>query len=437
MTVLEYLYLYNNQLSGAIPSSLGSLTHLIGLKLNDNGLTGSIPSSFGGLTSLTTLDLSRNHFDGEIPTQMGSMTALQNLALFSNKLQGPVPTSLANLTNLSTSETAIGFNALFSSNSALTTFLNTKDPDWAATQTVAPTGVTATSLDNAVIMVSWLPIEFVSYTGGYKVYISQTSGGPYAFVGQTLDKTVASMNVTSLTPGQRYYFVVRTQTDAHVVNTNIVESKDSAEASAVAWTQVVHVTGTITVGGSPLAGVVMSGFTVPPVTNASGVYAGTQAAGWSGTVTPTLAGYTFVPASRTYTSVMTDQAGQDYAATSVSGTITVTSPNGGESWAAGSTHNITWTQTGLTGSVTIDLYKGGVYQKTLGTAAATGGTFSWVIATNETAGTDYRVLVWQGGVSDNSNANFTLVRRRSRLISTRTGRKTSCGGTTGREGIKD
>ena len=54
-------------------------------------------------------------------------------------------------------------------------------------------------------------------------------------------------------------------------------------------------------------------------------------------------------------------------------TVTVTSPNGGESWQAGSAQSITWTQTGLTGSVTIDLYKGGVFQKTLGTADAAAG----------------------------------------------------------------
>ena len=293
MGALEALYLNDNELSGSIPSSLGGLTHLIDLKLNDNELTGSIPSSFGGLTILTTLNLSNNHLEGVLPNEMGSLAYLQNLALFSNKLQGPVPTSLAALTNLSTSETAIGFNALYTTDGTLRTFLTSKDPDWAATQTMAPSGVTATSLDGATIMVSWLPIEFISYTGRYKVYMSQTSGGPYSQVGQTLDKTVASMNVTSLTPGQRYYFVVRTQTDVHVLNTNIVESKDSAEASAVAWMQVVHVSGTITSGGSPLADVVMSGFTVPSVTNASGVYTGTQASGWSGTVTPILAGYTF------------------------------------------------------------------------------------------------------------------------------------------------
>jgi len=89
--------------------------------------------------------------------------------------------------------------------------------------------------------------------------------------------------------------------------------------------------------------------------------------------------------------------------------VTVTSPNGGEVWAAGSSHDVTWTQTGLTGSVTIDLYKGGVMQKTLGTAGASGGIFSWAIGAGETAGTDYRIRVWQGSVWDESDADFALV----------------------------
>ena len=92
-------------------------------------------------------------------------------------------------------------------------------------------------------------------------------------------------------------------------------------------------------------------------------------------------------------------------------TIAVTSPNGGESWATGSIRAVTWTQTGLTGLVTIDLYKGGVFKKTLGMADATIGTFAWPIGMGEMPGTDYRVLIWQGGISDNSDANFTLVRK--------------------------
>ena len=56
--------------------------------------------------------------------------------------------------------------------------------------------------------------------------------------------------------------------------------------------------------------------------------------------------------------------------------ISVTAPNGGETWQAGSTHNITWTQISMTGSVSVDLYKGGVYQKTLGTPEVTAEVFS-------------------------------------------------------------
>jgi M6 family metalloprotease-like protein len=88
--------------------------------------------------------------------------------------------------------------------------------------------------------------------------------------------------------------------------------------------------------------------------------------------------------------------------------ITVTSPNGGESWAAGTIHNVTWTQTGLTGTATIDLYKGWVYQKTLGTANVSAGTFSWALAGDETAGSDYRIRISQGTAWDISDADFSV-----------------------------
>ena len=90
-------------------------------------------------------------------------------------------------------------------------------------------------------------------------------------------------------------------------------------------------------------------------------------------------------------------------------TITVTVPNGGESWITGSTHNVTWTQASMTGLANIDLYKAGVFVKTLGTADVTTGTFAWTIAVSETGGTDYRIRVGQGGMWDESNANFTIV----------------------------
>jgi hypothetical protein len=88
----------------------------------------------------------------------------------------------------------------------------------------------------------------------------------------------------------------------------------------------------------------------------------------------------------------------------------VTSPNGGERWTAGSLHNITWTQTGLTGPVTIDLYKGGIPDRTLGSADVTAGTFSWVIGAGQAAGTDYKIRIQQGTISDESDGYSSIIR---------------------------
>ena len=408
---LQWIVLRYNQLSGEIPAELGNLTNLLVLRLGDNQLSGEIPAELGNLANLQSLRLAHNQLSGEIPDTLGNLTQLWEMLINSNQLTGLVPTSLANLTALTTTD--FGYNALYTSDEALITFLSTKDPDWAATQTIAPAQVTATSLDNAVIMVSWLPVTYTADAGYYKVLISETLGGSYTLAGQTTDKTTAAVNVTGLTPGTRYYFVVRTVTNAHANNQNIVESENSSEATAIAWLQTqVQISGTVLVGGSPLSGVVLSGLPDGTVTDALGAYSAAVAVDFSGTVTPVLAGYTFDPLSQSYTNVMTNQTLQDYAATPIVVlAITVTSPNGGERWSVGSSHGITWTQTGLTGTVTIDLYKGGVYQKTLGTPDATAGTFSWMIAADETAGTDYTICAWQsGGVSDDSDAAFAIVR---------------------------
>jgi hypothetical protein len=88
--------------------------------------------------------------------------------------------------------------------------------------------------------------------------------------------------------------------------------------------------------------------------------------------------------------------------------ITVTSPNGGESWALGAPHNITWTSAGITGDVTITLYKG-LMSVTLGTAAAASGVYPWTIDPGLSAGEDYRIRVWQAAVEDYSNGYFSLI----------------------------
>jgi hypothetical protein len=68
-------------------------------------------------------------------------------------------------------------------------------------------------------------------------------------------------------------------------------------------------------GGVAVAGVVMSGLPGNPATDSSGNYSAQVSSGWSGTVTPSLSGYTFNPPSRSYDGVSGSQSGQDYVAT--------------------------------------------------------------------------------------------------------------------------
>ena len=94
------LDLYNNQLTGAIPTELANLANLEDLILHNNQLTGTIPTELGKLANLQTLHLNSNQLTGPIPTEVGNLTNLQGLYLDGNQLTGAIPVELGNLTNL-------------------------------------------------------------------------------------------------------------------------------------------------------------------------------------------------------------------------------------------------------------------------------------------------------------------------------------------------
>lgn len=71
----------------------------------------------------------------------------------------------------------------------------------------------------------------------------------------------------------------------------------------------------MTEGGSGLLGVTLGGLPGTPSTDGTGNYSATVDSGWSGTATPSKAGYTFSPVTRSYTNVTADQTAQDYTAT--------------------------------------------------------------------------------------------------------------------------
>jgi len=76
--------------------------------------------------------------------------------------------------------------------------------------------------------------------------------------------------------------------------------------------------------------------------------------------------------------------------------ITVTAPNGGESWAPGSTHAITWTWAGgsPSASVKIKLFKAGAFDRWINGGVANTGTYSWKIPVDLPIGDAYTVQVY-------------------------------------------
>ncbi|TAL69789.1 MAG: choice-of-anchor D domain-containing protein [Bacteroidetes bacterium] len=92
--------------------------------------------------------------------------------------------------------------------------------------------------------------------------------------------------------------------------------------------------------------------------------------------------------------------------------VTVSGPNGGESWCAGTTHNITWTSLGLT-TVKIEISGNGgsSYSLLASGIPASSGSWSWDIPAGQTAGNQYRIRVTDESNpnrKDESNANFTI-----------------------------
>jgi len=208
---LNGLNLYNTQISGSIPPELGNLSNLDGLRLYNTQISGSIPPELGNLSHLMLLDLSSTKLNGSIPPELSNLISMFYLSLEMNALGGDIPSDLANLENLSS--LYLGFNKLTASDSELISYLNTRAPNWADTQTVPPTDVQVASISSNAIDLSWTPVKY-SQDGYYEVAVSTDQGGYYEVIGTTRNKTIGSYSVEFLEPNTTYCFTLRAYTPA-------------------------------------------------------------------------------------------------------------------------------------------------------------------------------------------------------------------------------
>ncbi len=94
-----------------------------------------------------------------------------------------------------------------------------------------------------------------------------------------------------------------------------------------------------------------------------------------------------------------------------SSSINVVSPNGGETWAAGTTQTIFWTSTGTISNVKIEYTtnNGGSWSTVI-SSTTNDGSYSWKIPTVSSTQCKVRIKNASGGTpTDNSNAVFSIV----------------------------
>lgn len=174
---------------------------------------------------LQTLDLYGNQLSGQVPYTLGNLTKLSTLRLYNNKLGSFLPSQLADLTGLTTLD--LGYNSLTAADPALLSFLDSRQPGWANTQTVAPGKLQATVRSGTSVALTWDPVAYTADGGYYQVYSTTQNSGVYAKIANTLYKSDSGYIVEGLAPGQTYSFLVRTFTPKHGLQQNDVLSNST------------------------------------------------------------------------------------------------------------------------------------------------------------------------------------------------------------------
>jgi hypothetical protein len=104
-----------------------------------------------------------------------------------------------------------------------------------------------------------------------------------------------------------------------------------------------------------------------------------------------------------------DRGAYEYQSSIPTPTITVTSPNGGESWAAGSIHNVTWTTSSSVGNIRIQYsVNNGSSWASITSSTANDGSYSWTVPNVSSSQCLVMVSETDGSPTDNSNSVFSI-----------------------------
>jgi hypothetical protein len=148
----------------------------------------------------------------------------------------------------------------------------------------------------------------LSYTDGIAKTATANGSGNYSFavpVNWSGSVTPSSTGFT-FSPASRTY-------------TNVATDQSTQDFTAIPIVYIVS-------GNAGIAEAILNytdGTAKTATADGSGLYRFSVSYDWTGTVTPSLAGYQFTPASRSYAHVLSDKAGEDYAATASAVTHTI------------------------------------------------------------------------------------------------------------------
>lgn len=94
---LRTFSIYNTEVYGPIPTTIGNFPNLTSVILYNNRLTGKVPTTLGNCSQLQYLMLENNRLEGEFAVDTSNMSQLQTLSLANNSFTGDVSTFFSRL----------------------------------------------------------------------------------------------------------------------------------------------------------------------------------------------------------------------------------------------------------------------------------------------------------------------------------------------------